>query len=163
MPTARFYVISEDSNYASTAGYFELLAKLCGRLTEHSGGPLNQPSDQRAGAAANQQPRVSILTDKAMIERLDAALWTHPLTGFLPHRVLGADIDTQPPAQIDLGTHIDALKPSVVINLSQDPVIHPECTELVELVRPTQVAKERARVHFKAYKAQGYQLKHFTV
>ncbi len=159
MATARFYVISEDSSYASTTGYFELLAKLCGRLSEHSA----SPDDQHTTAAANQQPRVSILTDEAMIERLDEALWTHPLTGFLPHRVLGADTDTQPPAQIDLGTHIDALKPSVVINLSQEPVIHPEFTELVELVRPTQVSKERARVHFKAYKAQGYTLKHFTV
>lgn len=163
MPTARFYVIQDSSNYASTTGYFELLAKLCGRLTEHTAAPAGQSDNQPAATGVSQQPRVSILTDEAMIARLDEALWSHPPTGFLPHRVLGLDTDTLPPAQIDLSTRIEALKPSVLINLSQAPVIHPEFTELVELVRPTEVSKERARVHFKAYKAQGYTLKHFTV
>ena len=162
MATARFYVIQDNSAHASTTGYFELLAKLCGRLTQDLS-PAKQAANPGTSANANQPPRVSILTDESMIERIDKALWTHPLTGFLPHRVLSSDTDNQPPAQIDLATRIDALKPGVVINLSQEPVIHPEFTELVELVRPTQASKERARAHFKAYQAQGYTLKHFNV
>lgn len=152
MATARFYVIADDSPYASKAGYFELVNKLCSRLLSES--------------------EVSVLCDEPMLETLDAGLWAHPLSGFTPHQIkhssssieTSGDKPATPPSTFSITFKPDTIQAqAAVINLTQLPLDQSNLGNLVELVRPNGPSKERARRHFKAYKRAGFELKHFYI
>jgi DNA polymerase III subunit chi len=94
--------------------------------------------------------------DEVQARALDEALWSYRAGAFVPHRRVGEDGE----APVWIGPADAAAPPAatddVLVNLADDPA--PELARyarIAELVPPDPAQRERARAHYRHYRAAG--------
>ena len=114
--------------------------------------------------AVQQTMRVMVYTpDVALIEQLDALLWTFSPTSFVPHCSIHADeqlIQVTPVIlsdRIQSDDHFD-----VLLNLhDQHPPAFGQFERLIEIAGVSHEDKLVARERYRFYKDAGYEIQHY--
>lgn len=135
-----FYLIT---NQVTDARY-KLAARLCNKI-------------QRLGQ------RVLVVTDDtSATDRLDQLLWTFSDTSFAAHDPLD---DPDPLSSIHIGCCADLKEQNindnydVLVNLSRDaPAFSRHFNRVAEIVEAGEPAKTAARLRFRMYRKQGFEL-----
>jgi len=108
--------------------------------------------------------RVFVLAaDAAAAGELEASLWSHPPTGFLPHCRSRDRLAAETPLVIDWESanlpHDDTL-----LNLQAEyPPFFSRFQRLIELVGMGDAERESARGRFRFYRDRGYEIRTFDV
>ncbi len=101
----------------------------------------------------SQKLKAFIYTDtQEQADYLDDLLWSYRPESFLPHCVIGTDLDED--VSIIIG-YADKYQKGfdVLINLSQNiPEFHNEFNRIVEIIPATEDAKAQGRLRWKQYK-----------
>jgi DNA polymerase-3 subunit chi len=107
-----------------------------------------------------QHGSVRVLTaDEEGTARLDAALWTRPPTGFLPHCRLASPLASETPILVDHVLEHDG-PAAVLVNLQPaPPPFFSRCERLAEIVGADDAATAAGRERWKFYKARGYEIR----
>lgn len=91
-------------------------------------------------------------------EFLDDLLWSFRDDSFVPHNLLGEGPEPPPPVQIGFGKEPRGFN-DILLNLAHDiPQFHQKFKRIMELVSNVDAEKEQSRVHYKEYRAKGYEL-----
>jgi DNA polymerase-3 subunit chi len=107
-----------------------------------------------------QHGSVRVLTaDEEGTARLDAALWTRPPTGFLPHCRLASPLASETPILVDHVLEHDG-PAAVLVNLQPaPPPFFSRFERLAEIVGTDDAATAAGRERWKFYKARGYEIR----
>lgn len=109
--------------------------------------------------AFNSDHKIFIYTDQVEQARhLDERLWCFRAESFLPHERVNQNAPS-PATAINLSEvqAPDALPKDLLINLNNDiPDSFIQYQRVIEIVSQQPAQKQRAREHFKQYKAQGF-------
>ncbi|RUR11913.1 DNA polymerase III subunit chi [Legionella sp. km772] len=91
-------------------------------------------------------------------ETLDELLWTFKDDSFIPHNLEGEG--PEPPPAIHIGYNKEPRGfNDILLNLSHHiPPFYPKFKRVIELVVNKEEAKEKSRLHYKEYRAQGCEL-----
>lgn len=141
MKQVDFYLISNQLDDAK----FKLASRLANKL-----------QSMRQGA-------LLVTDDASQTARLDQLMWSFNDASFLPHETLD---NSNQYCRIMLGEH-DAVSPhileqnfEVLINLSTKvPVFNHHFARIAEIVEADETAKAAARVRYKRYQTEGFELK----
>lgn len=130
----------------------------------------------------SNQSVLILIEDDVLLASLDASLWAHETTSFIPHqRIDDSSVVTRPdassslvedktPAPVLLGNHMPADFKGIVLNTTAHPVnqfmaathnAHP--TRVLELIKPDSASVDAGRHKYKSYQQAGYELTHFKV
>lgn len=91
-------------------------------------------------------------------ELLDDLLWTFKDDSFIPHNLQGEGPEPPPPVQIGYGKEPRGFN-DILLNLAAEiPVFHNRFKRIMELVSNREEEKEQSRIHYKEYRAKGYEL-----
>ncbi len=91
-------------------------------------------------------------------EFLDDLLWSFRDDSFIPHNLIGEGPEPPPPIQIGFGREPRGFN-DILLNLAPEiPVFHSKFKRIMELVSNQEKEKEQSRVHYKEYRAKGYEL-----
>ncbi len=91
-------------------------------------------------------------------EFLDDLLWSFRDDSFVPHNLIGEGPEPPPPIQIGFGKEPRGFN-DILLNLAPEiPIFHSKFKRIMELVSNQETEKEQSRVHYKEYRAKGYQL-----
>jgi len=107
-----------------------------------------------------QHGSVRVLTaDEEGTARLDAALWTRPPTGFLPHCRLASPLASETPILVDHVLEHDG-PAAVLVNLQPaPPPFFSRFERLAEIVGIDDGDAAAGRERWKFYKARGYEIR----
>ncbi|MBN4053617.1 DNA polymerase III subunit chi [Haliea sp. AH-315-K21] len=107
----------------------------------------------------SQKLKAYIHTDtQEQAQYLDDLLWSYRPESFLPHCVIGTDLDEDVSIIIGYADKYQK-KFDVLINLSQDiPDFHTSFSRIVEIIPADEEAKALGRVRWKHYKDASYEL-----
>jgi len=111
--------------------------------------------------------RVGVLGPPAMLERLDAALWTFEPTEFVPH-VRVADATLRPALQrtpVVLAERVESIPHRhMLLNLGSDlPPAFDTFERVLEVVSRDEQQVQAGRMRFKRYRELGCQVSHHVV
>lgn len=141
MKKVDFYLISNRVNDAK----YKLASRLCSKL-------------QR------QQQSSLVVTDNAeQTAELDRVMWSYSDTSFLAHDTLK---DVQAEALVQIGDH-NSVSPmvlerqhDVLVNLSSGiPIFSHHFARVAEIVEADDESKAAARIRYKSYQGEGFELK----
>lgn len=91
-------------------------------------------------------------------EHLDELLWTFRDDSFIPHNLQGEGPEPPPPIQIGYDKEPRGFN-DILLNLSNDiPTFHSKFKRVMELVINVETEKELSRLHYKEYRAKGFDL-----
>jgi DNA polymerase-3 subunit chi len=141
MPTVDFYITTADSE----AARLNLVCKIVNK-------------------AYQQQQQVYIhCADKAQAETLDDLLWQFNDISFIPHSLVDAALEEQPPVVIGFEP-ATLRKADVLINCHAElPPKLELFARIIEVVSADPVIKNTARAHYKAYQALDFPLKSHNI
>ena len=126
--------------YTDAADRIEVAARLCGKAH-----------------AQGRRMRV-FAADAELLDRLDARLWVHPATGFVPHCRLRDRWAEETPVILDSAPEHPGLA-DVLLNLHcEPPPFFGRFSRLLEIVSRDGDDREAARERFRFYRARGYAL-----
>ena len=135
------------------------------------------------------QALLILVTDEALLEALDEALWANDATSFIPHQRLMAQHladghlkenyvdDSHHPkgteiaiAPVLLGAYLPADFNGIIINTTSHPITdfisatnNATPTRILELIYPDAASVQSGREKYKQYQQLGYKLTHFKV
>ena len=119
---------------------------------------------QLAAKAVAQQLRVLVLAPESqLLQSLDAAMWSTPATGFLPHCVLTSALSDETPVLLTHEIENSQTLPhdQVLMNFaSEPPAVFSRFSRLVEIVGSNEEERLQARSRFKFYRDRGYEIRH---
>ncbi|CEG57948.1 DNA polymerase III subunit chi [Legionella fallonii] len=91
-------------------------------------------------------------------EFLDDLLWSFRDDSFIPHNLIGEGPEPPPPIQIGFGKEPRGFN-DILLNLAPEiPAFHSKFKRVMELVSNQETEKEQSRIHYKEYRAKGYEL-----
>ncbi|HJV06496.1 MAG TPA: DNA polymerase III subunit chi [Chromobacteriaceae bacterium] len=100
------------------------------------------------------------LENQQALETFSNRLWCVGDTQFVPHCAMTADEAADTPVWLTLSLP-DTLTHPVLLNLAPELPDHPEhFSRLLEIVGCDEASLAKARVRFKAYRANGYEIEH---
>lgn len=92
-------------------------------------------------------------------EKFDEALWQHPIERFIPHALKGEGEKSFVPVLIGWGDLTSSNHAEVSINLQQtNPIVLQNRTQIIDFVPTDELLKASARVRYRFYKQQGFEL-----
>jgi DNA polymerase-3 subunit chi len=95
--------------------------------------------------------------------RLDQLLWTYKEESFIPHALIWENFLPTPPILIGY-KHLPDNPADLIFNLTHDlPLNTKALTRIIEIVAPSEAAKTMSREHYRAYRAQGFELNTHTL
>ena len=136
MPRADFYLIAKPRF-----------------LTE----PLKLVCELARKANDNGLYTLVLARDTAQAEELDELLWSFDPDAYIPHQIVGEDIDEEEAIVLIAVPGVEAPSRPLVINLRDDCYLG-ACDRVLEVVPADPAAREPLRERWRQYKAAGYTL-----
>lgn len=109
--------------------------------------------------AAGSGASIVLVADSETLQFLDSALWAVSSTDFVPHCLLGADLDIQRKSRVVLAPSVDgvALVRDVLVNLGQlIPTGFDSFKRVIEVVSTQESDRQLARDRWKQYAKGGF-------
>ena len=130
MPKIDFYILSETTEKAGLLFACRLIEK-----------------------AYKQNFSIYIHTQQAASAyALDELLWTYRDDSFLPHNLLGEELNPPPPIQIGFASAPQKPR-DILINLSEEvPVFYSQFSRVLELVINTPDEQQKGRLRYRVYR-----------
>ena len=123
------------------------------------GDKLRQVAELAQQALSRQRRLFIYTTDAPAAAQLEAVLWTHPPTGFLPHCRSDHALGPETPIVIDWQGQ-SLLHDDVLINLTAEhPPFFSRFQGVIEVVGLDEEDRSQARARFRFYKDRGYEIK----
>jgi DNA polymerase III subunit chi len=121
--------------------------------------------------AVGKGARVAVTGEKALLERMDAELWTSQLRDFMPHlRVTGFQSDSQPHPRMDrtpiwlVDAPAQARRCDVLVNLGPEPVRTPDdFARVIEIVATDDADRRSGRARWRHYESLGHPIEHHAL
>jgi len=112
-----------------------------------------------AEKAYKNRHRIYIHADsKEEAHELDELLWTYREESFLPHNLVGEGPDPAPPIQIGFEGKPENHR-DILLNLNNAvPEFYSNFARVLEIVPSDAAAQELARLHYRFYRAEGYEI-----
>ena len=144
-------------------------------LSDHKAQDLVGFMAQLVQTALNKsnQSLLILVDDEALLKELDAALWAHEATSFIPHQLLMANTTQSADnvlAPVLLGDHVPIPFTGIVLNTTARTVTdfvgaadNISLTRILEIIEPDTDSVEQGRAKYKHYQQLGYELTHFKV
>ena len=95
--------------------------------------------------------------DAAQAEELDELLWAFDDDAYIPHQIIGEDVDEEEALVLIATPGTEAPARPLVINLRDEPYLG-TCDRVLEVVPADPSAREPLRERWRQYKAAGYTL-----
>ena len=95
--------------------------------------------------------------DQAQAEELDELLWSFDPDAYIPHQIVGEDVDEEEAIVLIATPGADAPQRPLVINLRDEPWLG-ACERVLEVVPADPAARGPLRERWKQYQALGYDL-----
>ena len=108
-------------------------------------------------ACDSNQFTVVLARDAAQAEELDELLWSFDPDAYIPHQIVGEDVDEEEAIVLIATPGTDAPTRPLVINLRDEPYLG-ACERVLEVVPADPSAREPLRERWRQYKAAGYAL-----
>ena len=108
-------------------------------------------------ACDSNQFTVVLARDAAQAEELDDLLWAFDPDAYIPHQIVGEDVDEEEAIVLIATPGTDAPTRPLVINLRDEPYLG-ACERVLEVVPADPSAREPLRERWRQYKAAGYAL-----
>ena len=100
--------------------------------------------------------------DAAQAEELDELLWSFDPDAYIPHQIVGEDIDEEEAIVLIATPGTDAPTRPLVINLRDEPYLG-ACERVLEVVPADPAARGPLRERWKHYQALGFELKKYDM
>jgi len=100
--------------------------------------------------------------DQAQAEALDELLWSFDDEAYIPHQIVGEDMDEEEALVLIAAPGADAPTRPLVINLRDAPWLG-ACDRVLEVVPADPDAREPLRERWRQYKDAGYDLKKYDM
>ena len=101
------------------------------------------------GSYITKNHKVCVLCEnQTHAELLSKHIWSFPKNAFSPHVLKDNMLISE-----------GVFSKKIVLNMSKEPVLHIK-TNIIEIVSNSEAIKEEARVRFKIYKSNGFNLEH---
>lgn len=123
-----------------------------------------QTACRLSAKAVQQGLKVMVYSlDVALLDRMDKLLWTFSPTSFVPHSRMNGELADVTP--IILGNEImQATHCHVLLNLDEEcPPVFDQFERLIEIAGVTVEEKRSARVRYRNYQAQGFEVNHYKL
>jgi DNA polymerase III subunit chi len=106
----------------------------------------------------SEKPLVVFSTDRATLQRFDAALWTLQATSFVPHCFAGAAVAAETPIVL-ASSEAELPHHDVLLNLDDEwPPFFASFERVLEIVSTDEEDKQRARARYAFYNKRGYDI-----
>ena len=100
--------------------------------------------------------------DQAQAEELDELLWSFDPDAYIPHQIVGEDVDEEEALVLIATPGAEAPQRPLVINLRDEPYLG-SCDRVLEVVPADPAAREPLRERWRQYKAAGYTLNKYDM
>ena len=102
-------------------------------------------------------PALVLARDQAQAEALDELLWSFDEDAYIPHQIVGEDVDEEEAVVLISIPGDEAPMRPLVINLRDKPWLG-QCERVLEVVPADPEAREPLRERWRQYKTAGYDL-----
>ena len=119
--------------------------------------PLKLVCELARKANDASQYTLVLARDAAQAEELDELLWSFDPDAYIPHQIVGEDVDEEEAIVLIATPGADAPQRPLVINLRDEPYLG-ACERVLEVVPADPSAREPLRERWRQYKAAGYAL-----
>jgi len=100
--------------------------------------------------------------DQAQAEELDELLWSFDPDAYIPHQIIGEDVDEEEAIVLIATPGAEAPQRPLVINLRDAPYLG-SCDRVLEVVPADPEAREPLRERWRQYKAADYTLNKYDM
>ena len=100
--------------------------------------------------------------DAAQAEELDELLWSFDPDAYIPHQIVGDDVDEEEAIVLIAAPGAEAPERPLVINLRDDPYLG-SCERVLEVVPADPAARGPLRERWKHYQSLGFDLKKYDM
>ena len=102
-------------------------------------------------------PTLILARDAEQAEAIDDALWAFDPDAYVPHQIVGNDVDEDEAIVLIAAPGSDSPGRTLIINLRDDAVTLP-CERVLEVVPADESAREPLRQRWREYQARGFEL-----
>ncbi len=121
--------------------------------------------------AVGKGARVAVTGERALLQRLDAELWTSQARDFVPHlRVTSTEPDSSPGPRLDrtpiwlVDAPEQARRCDVLVNLGPEPVRRPDdFARVIEIVAGDDADRRSGRARWRHYESLGHPIEHHAL
>ena len=113
-------------------------------------------------ACDSNQFTVVLARDASQAEELDDLLWSFDPDAYIPHQIIGEDVDEEEAIVLIATPGADAPERPLVINLRDEPYLG-ACDRVLEVVPADPAAREPLRERWRQYKAANYTLNKYDM
>ncbi|HTD29515.1 MAG TPA: DNA polymerase III subunit chi [Xanthomonadaceae bacterium] len=107
-------------------------------------------------------PTLILARDTEQAEAIDDALWAFDPDAYVPHQIVGSDVDEEEAMVLIAAPENDSPGRTLIINLRDAAVTLP-CERVLEVVPADAAAREPLRLRWREYQGRGFELNKYDM
>ena len=107
-------------------------------------------------------PTLILVRDSEQAEAIDDALWAFDPDAYVPHQIVGDDVDEDEATVLIATPGSDSPGRTLIINL-RDAVVTLPCERVLEVVPADDCAREPLRQRWREYQTRGFELNKYDM